>query len=69
MEHLAGSPRLMRAILLIAIGGDGDLDEAARTLDELESACTEVNNTLSLIGVQAVCGLLHQARGDHEAAL
>jgi LuxR family maltose regulon positive regulatory protein len=69
IESISGSPSLTYARLYIALGTTDDLAEAARRLDALEAAAASVNDTLQLIGVQAVRALLCQARGDAGGAL
>jgi LuxR family transcriptional regulator, maltose regulon positive regulatory protein len=69
LETVSGSPILTRARLLIAVGGESNLTEASQVLDELEIAAESINESVQRSGVQAVRGLLHQARGDVESAL
>jgi LuxR family maltose regulon positive regulatory protein len=69
LETSSGSPLLTQARLLIAVGGEGNLTEASQILDDLEIAAESINESVQRIGGQAVRGLLHQARGDVEAAL
>jgi LuxR family transcriptional regulator, maltose regulon positive regulatory protein len=68
-ETFSGSSILTRARLLIAMGNESNLTEASQILDDLEIAAESINESVQRIGVQAVRGLLHQARGDVEAAL
>ena len=69
LETCSGSPLLTQARLLIAVGGESNLTKASQILDELEIAAESINESVQRIGMQAVRGLLHQARGDVEAAL
>jgi len=68
-ESLSGSPSLVRAGVLIALGGEEDLAQASRLLDALEASAESINDQRQLIGVQAARALLCQARGDTEGAL
>jgi LuxR family maltose regulon positive regulatory protein len=69
LESFSGAPTLTRARLLAATGDDNSLDEAAATLDALGKAASSMNDLLLTLGVEAVRGLLCQARGDLDAAL
>ena len=57
------------ARLLIAIGGDASLTQAARVLDALAVEMRADNDAVQKIGVLAVRALLRQARGDMSTAL
>ena len=69
IESLAGSPSLVRAGVLVGLGGEHDLDAAEGLLDTLEVSAASVNDQRQLIGVQAARALLCQARGDTDGAL
>jgi LuxR family maltose regulon positive regulatory protein len=69
IESISGSPSLVRARVLIALGGENDLAEAARLLDALEAGAASINDQLQIIGVQAARALLCQARSDTHGAL
>jgi LuxR family maltose regulon positive regulatory protein len=68
-ESISGSPTLVRVRVLIGLGDEDDLAEAARLLDALQTAATSINDTLQVIGVHAARALLCQARGDTDTAL
>jgi LuxR family transcriptional regulator, maltose regulon positive regulatory protein len=69
IESISGSPSLVRARILIALGSEDDLAEAARLLDALEAGAASINDQLQMIGVQAARALLCQARADTNGAL
>jgi LuxR family maltose regulon positive regulatory protein len=68
-ESFSGSPSLVRARLLVGLGDEDALAEAARLLDALEARSASINERLQMIGVQATQALLYQARGDTNEAL